>query len=367
MKEIPTLWLLADRMDGHADHDHHSRMHTARRIASLLGAEFGGMYEGVHARGHDYFVPDRTLLAETAARLGIGHPARLFGGVVPYPFMMTKAISHGTIDTRAHAPPGWSRSLGSRLQQSVLPGYTAFTGDDALAAVHRLLGKGEVRLKRVTGIGGTGQAVARNEHQAREFLATVSDREISSIGIVIERNLNESVTYSIGSVTLPSQQISYYGTQRCTRDRHGSDVYGGSDLVIVRGSFADLAMTDLPPMAQRALALAMQYDAEISRAYPQFFASRRNYDVLHGYDDAGTEWTGVLEQSWRYGGATPAEVSAFEAFSANPALHLVRASTHEVHADQEAPAGALVYYRDTDPDVGAMTKYCKVEPYGNPA
>jgi hypothetical protein len=135
----------------------------------------------------------------------------------------------------------------------------------------------------------------------------------------------------------------------------------------VKGTFNDLAMTLVPPLARRALTMAMHYDEEVSRAYPTFFASRRNYDVIHGYDDAGTEWMGVLEQSWRYGGATPAEVSAFEAFAANPALKLVRASTHEVHAYQDAPSGALIYYRDIDSHVGALTKYCKVEPYGNPA
>jgi hypothetical protein len=76
---------------------------------------------------------------------------------------------------------------------------------------------------------------------------------------------------------------------------------------------------------------------------------------------------GVLEQSWRFGGASPAELSAIEAFVAAPELDVVHASTYEVYADQDPPEGAIAYYRDTDQRAGALTKYCKVEGHGNQA
>ena len=46
----------------------------------------------------------------------------------------------------------------------------------------------------------------------------------------------------------------------------------------------------------------------------RFFASRRNYDVVAGLDARGQRRCGVLEQSWRVGGASPAELVALAAF-----------------------------------------------------
>ncbi|HEY1139262.1 MAG TPA: DUF3182 family protein, partial [Lysobacter sp.] len=102
-------------------------------------------------------------------------------------------------------------------------------------------------------------------------------------------------------------------------------------------------------------------DAEVSRAYPQLFASRRNYDVALGVDPSGMPRTGVLEQSWRVGGATPAEILALEAMHRDPQLRRVNASTHEVHELIDPPPGAQVYFRGDDPKAGPMTKYAMLD------
>ena len=67
---------------------------------------------------------------------------------------------------------------------------------------------------------------------------------------------------------------------------------------------------------------------------------------------------GVLEQSWRIGGASGAEVLAFAAFKRNPARTRVRCATVEIYDDACAvPANAFVYYRGIDSSVGPLTKY----------
>ena len=66
---------------------------------------------------------------------------------------------------------------------------------------------------------------------------------------------------------------------------------------------------------------------------------------------------GVLEQSWRVGGATGAEIAAFEAFRAEPDTKSVRCSTVEVYDDVIPPAGATVYFMGEDPVIGPMTKF----------
>jgi hypothetical protein len=49
-------------------------------------------------------------------------------------------------------------------------------------------------------------------------------------------------------------------------------------------------------------------------AYPGFYASRRNYDIAQGLDSDGKPRSGVLEQSWRMGGASSAEMAALQSF-----------------------------------------------------
>jgi hypothetical protein len=79
--------------------------------------------------------------------------------------------------------------------------------------------------------------------------------------------------------------------------------------------------------------------------------------VIEGTDVHGDRRIGVLEQSWRVGGASGAEIAAFEAFSAEPNTTQVRCSTVEVYDIVTLPAGATLYYQGVDPVVGAMTKY----------
>src|SRR3954463_7685949 len=98
-------------------------------------------------------------------------------------------------------------------------------------------------------------------------------------------------------------------------------------------------------------------------AFPGMILSRRNYDVAQGYDGRRQLRSGVLEQSWRIGGASGAEIAALEAFRANPALEVVRASTMEIYGDRDPPPHATVYFRGVDEEVGPMTKYAMAEPH----
>ncbi len=114
------------------------------------------------------------------------------------------------------------------------------------------------------------------------------------------------------------------------------------------------------------MAQARAYDAAVAECFPEMFASRRNYDVVQGLDAAGRRRSGVLEQSWRIGGASGAEIAALEAFRADPALRAVRAATVEVYGEGSAPPPhATVYFRGTDERVGFITKYTLVEPHGD--
>jgi hypothetical protein len=130
----------------------------------------------------------------------------------------------------------------------------------------------------------------------------------------------------------------------------------------VRGDFDALLRLDLTAEARLAIAQARAYDAAAIEHFSGFFASRRNYDVAQGLNAQGTWRSGVLEQSWRIGGASSAEIAALEAFRADPALRIVRASCKEVYGDSVTPpARADVYFQGVDQTVGPITKFALLE------
>ncbi|MBB4128264.1 hypothetical protein GGR77_003591 [Xanthomonas translucens] len=304
-----------------------------------------------------FYVPDDTLTAAQAQPLGIRAAADLLGGVVPHAFVATKAISHPLVDPDAAAPQGWNPALGSALAEATLPGYTAFAVDDARVAYARLCGGGQVRLKLPHGIAGRGQLLLHDAQALETALDALAAADLAQQGVVLERQLDRSTTFSVGEVDCAGMTIAYYGTQSVTDDAAGRETYGGSQLFVIRGTLDALLERTLPAPQRAAVLKARHYDRCIAHAYPGFYASRRNYDVIDGIAQDGTRMSGVLEQSWRVGGATPAELAAVDAFQRDPALHAVVAATVERYGVPTLPADAEVYYMGEDPRVGRLTKY----------
>jgi hypothetical protein len=341
-------------------HERSTRNEIARRLAALKHFEFGGDY--ARARRYSqplYLVPRDTLCRSQLAGLAGVDPADpLFGGVVPHAFVATKAITHPLPRPDAAAPKGWSEDFGRRVAPVVLRGFTAFDHESALAAGRTLLRSGAVRVKRVCATGGQGQTVAADLEGLHAVLDTLSAQELATEGVVLEENLEALRTWGIGQTRLGASTISYYGVQRMVRNHHGEQVYGGSDLSVVRGGFDALLRQPLPRGVRLAVRLALCYHTAAQACFEGFFATRANYDVLLGVRPNGERCAGVLEQSWRVGGATGAEVAALEHFAAKPRSRRVRASTFEVYdRDGGAPPQADVYFQGTDPQAGPLLKY----------
>jgi Protein of unknown function (DUF3182) len=345
-------------------HERSTRAEIARRLAALKGYDFAGPYDSARSyAGGLYVVPSDTLVGPEAQALGIRDEHDLFGGVVPYRFAATKAITHPLVEADAPAPAGWPHGLAERLQGVVLSGFSAFSLDDARRAGARLFDRGPARIKPVRETGGLGQTVAADPAALERALAALDPAEVARDGVVLEQNLTAVTTYSVGQVRVADLVATYYGTQRLTRDHSGASVYGGSDLVVVRGGFEALLALDLTEGARLAVAQARAYDAAAAEVFPGIILSRRNYDIAQGFDPQGRSCSGVLEQSWRIGGASGAEIAALEAFRADPALRVVRASTVEIYGDREPPPQATLYFRGVDEEVGPMTKYAVTARY----
>jgi hypothetical protein len=350
-----------------ASHECVTRMKIADKLAALKGCAFAGEYDGDAAYpGALYYVPSRTIVGcGAAAALGIRSEDDLFGGVVPYAFAGTKTITHPLVDSRAATPSGWSHEFPEAVRHAVLEGYAAFTTDDAARAGARLLELGAVRVKPALALGGRGQTVVNRLRDLEAAIADIDPQELARCGVALEHNLTEVSTYSVGQVKIAGMVATYYGTQSLAVDNRGEEVYGGSNLIVARGGFDALLALDMTDAMRLAVKHAQAYDDAAHACFPGLFASRRNYDVVQGRDAAGRLRCGVLEQSWRIGGASGAEVGALERFRDDPALRAVRAWCVEVYGECEPPPEATVYFSGVDEKVGGITKYTMVEPYAD--
>ena len=339
-------------------HDQQSREVLVSRMATLLRIPLLGSVADADDVGPDVLlVPRDTLVEETLSsktRLSVG---TLLGGLVPYRFAATKAITHGLVGREASRPTGWSPTMARRLKDAALNGYTAFTAAEAIEAGRRLLRHGPARVKEVCARASLGQTVVETEAQLTAVIEQQDPRQLADFGIVVEENLTDVETYSVGALSVAGLEISYVGDQRETTDHKGREVYGGSTLRSVRGGLDRLTHLGLNAEVVEAIRCAAVFDDAARRAYPSMVLTRRNYDVLAGRDARGQRRVGVLEQSWRVGGATGAELAALEAFAASPHLSSVTTATVEIYGVAETPPDAAIYFKGTDPVVGPMTKY----------
>lgn len=351
--------------------EHESWVHRdmAMRIADFLDIPFAGVFEPAQHTGmRCYFVPDNTIVgAALRETLGVVGEYDLFGGYAEHEFIPTKAISHALVCSTAVRPQGWSTEFSERVARATLPGYTAFSQNDVREAAGLLLDQyHSIRMKPVQATAGRGQRVITSLDELEPSLAAQDIAAMAECGMVLEVQLSDVVTYSVGQFRFPGLTASYIGTQCLTRDNEGEEVYGGSRLRIKRGGFDELLALDLDTELRQAIEMAATYDAAADHCYPAFFASRRNYDVASGMNSRGERLMGVLEQSWRIGGASRAEIAAMEVLAADPACECLWAETLELFGPASpAPAHAIETYSGVDPDLGLIRKYVMVEAYGN--
>ena len=333
----------------------------AKTIARLKRYDFRGCHDGAHDyRAPVFFVPDDTLLSDEASSLGIRSCHDLYGGVVPHPFVKTKAITHELVDHDADRPQGWSAAFAEKVREIVLPGFTVFSAHDAHVAAKRMLGRASVRAKNPLGASGKGQTLVKTPHELDAVLEQIPAEQMATYGLVLEEDLRHASTLSVGHIALDPLRITYYGTQRTTTDNEGRSVYGGSDLICVRGGWEALDALPMRPETRAGVAKARRYD-EAMWAYPGFIASRRNYDVGQGIDSEGRHRSGVFESSWRIGGASPAELLALTEFTQDPSAQVIEAAhVADFGQHREAPAGAVVHFDGEDPQAGPLIRYTKV-------
>jgi hypothetical protein len=343
------------------EHERIVHVQLAERIARLLGCRYMSSEEAREvAPGRLYYLPPRTLVDPTRyAPIGIHSLDDLFGGLVSEPFMATKAISH-PVPSAARRPKGWCPQFADQAAAALLEGFTVFSAADAWRVAPSWLQRAPLRVKPVRATAGRGQRVVTCMEELDPLLAAMDPAELAVWGLVLEQNLTCVETYSVGQVAVAGMTISYHGTQQLTHDHTGEEVYAGSQLTVARGGYAELLALDMDEAQRTAVQLAQRYEQAAIQSFPGFMASRRNYDIACGLDHEERRRVGVLEQSWRVGGASSAEILALQAFAEDPRLRSVQASTHEVFDDSPLPKDAILFYQGNDRDVGQIRKYARI-------
>jgi hypothetical protein len=346
-------------------HEVETNRALARWLAQILGLEYGGSFDQKLHDGRDlYVLPTQTLVGVAAARqVGVRGPEDLWGGYVDHDFICTKAISHGLLNKNAYAPPGWSTLFSERVRNVVLDGLSVFSLDDARPAAEHLLYNGPIRLKPVHACAGRGQEVIESLDQFDAILARPDASKLFTEGVVLEQDLGNVITHSVGQSFIGDTVLSYCGEQYLIEDGQGELVYGGSNLLVVPGYYEDLLKLPLPDDVRLAIQQAQVFDNAADEAYPGFYASRRNYDIAQGLDSNGKQRSGVLEQSWRMGGASSAEVAALQSFVNDPGMRAIRVSSVETYIDQPLPADAIEVYRGPAENGDFLLKYVTVKSY----
>ncbi|OOV93948.1 DUF3182 family protein [Pseudomonas sp. MF4836] len=346
-------------------HEVETNRALARWLAQILGLKYGGSYDPAQHAGRDlYWLPTQTLVGAEAARaLGVTNADDLWGGYVEHDFIATKAIAHGLFSAEAVAPPGWSPLFAQRIGDSVLDGFSVFSEQDARSAASRLLECGPIRIKPIHACAGRGQQVIDSLEHFDQALAQPQTAALFEEGVVLEQDLQGVITHSVGQSFIAGHVISYCGEQFLTEDAHGEQVYGGSRLLVVQGGYETLLALDLPQDVRLAVQQAQVFDSAADEVYPGFFASRRNYDIAQGRAADGQVRSGVLEQSWRMGGASSAEVAALQAFINNPGMRAINVASVETYSDQALPADAIEVYRGPADNSDFLLKYVTVQSY----
>ncbi|UXH38345.1 DUF3182 family protein [Pseudomonas promysalinigenes] len=352
--------VLLDTRERTPEHEHAVHLKLAARLAQLLGCHAVLPEAPIRGDSHYYYLPTETLVdTERYAALGISGEQDFFGGLVSQPYMATKAISH-PLPPDARFPHGWTNEFAPQASTALLRGYTVFSKVDARRAAQLLLLEGPLRIKPVRACAGRGQQVLTQADELEPLLANIDERELGVWGLVLEENLSNVQTFSVGQVRVAGLTCSYYGTQQLTRDHQGAEVYGGSELIVVRGDYLALLQRPMEDCLRMAIDQAMVYEHAAEQHFPGFIASRRNYDVARGITAQGQVRSGVLEQSWRMGGASSAELLALQAFADDPALLQVCASTHEVYGAPDLPPDATLFYQGNDSELGQLSKYARI-------
>ncbi len=299
----------------------------AQYLASITGRIFAGEIFSPRRLGSgDYLLPHKPISLEEGRQFGIINPDQIFGAVIE-PIYAEKSIFHKTVPNAKFVPSKFPHEFATFLNDKgiVLIGYTAFSIEDVEKAYDLITDAGyAVRVKHPLGSSSTKQFRAKSKKQVLDFVRSEEVATLRKFGMILEVNLlnpNDKRAdvegFSGGWTQLEGNIYSYLGRQMFA-ETGTTDRYIGTRLQMVRGSVDNLGEV-ADSLVYQDVYRQLEKVAEATKLLPYLIGSRMNFDFIYGVregidgiilDESPSVY--VVEQSFRVGGASGAELVGIE-------------------------------------------------------
>lgn len=293
----------------------------ARDIAGYLGLPFKGEV-AEKSNGVDYLVPASTLSTAEARKLGVSGEHDFYGGFVDHIQQVGKSILHPS--SSRNAPEFYSHEFSEEIGGLVLPGVTTFSKAEIIRGFQSLASRNiEARLKMPSESDGNGQSVIKSEEDLTQKLKDLDDKCLREHGIVLEQNLQDIRTISVGRAQIGSEMYSFIAHQKDGSGKQNEEINGsflGASLRVVRGGLNNLnILKDLDIDDHEAVEGAWKFDALYNK-FMKPVSSRMSYDYLIGSDRYGARKGGITDITARLGGNCPALMVAIDKLKSDRSL-----------------------------------------------
>ena len=333
-------------------HAEHILQRNGRLAASLAEAQkFSQPY---------YFLPT-PITQEQGEKHGIQSADDFYGAMVDHLQHADKGQLHEIVPEADNVPAHYSAEFARAVREVVLPGYTAYSKEDAIKAYLKLkkeLPDGDkIRLKDPSASDCDRQFVLESEAHLRAILDRIFHPFPFENGLVLEQNLNDVSTTTGGKVRVNGSTYQFIGNQVETSipnpEGGTKTVYGGGDLLITNGFLPQEMLSS--NQQELTLRLGHTYDAYANLA-PH--VSRISFDMVSGLDSHGNEVQGITDPTMRVGGNDPSVIESMHHL--NDTTRRVKAQTRLVYASSnDYPNGRLPFngtlYLDMD-DIKIVTR-----------
>lgn len=292
---------------------------VAERIATHIGAVMDTSQTAATER---YFVPMAAIHEPLARQVGISALGGAYGGIVRELQHADKAVLHQLPRTTMQSPDWYSRDFASEVKATVLPGFTTFSAEDTRAAFDIMQGEGHfVRFKDPAGTGERGQYLIKTKDELEKVMFDHGNG-FTEAGAILEANLNDAETITVGYVDIEGEKYSWYGSPYDT-EFGGIKRFGGNEITVVKGGLS--ALRDY--CKEEKNKVAVEQSAVVFDAYHSHLGSsimRATFDAVQGIGDNGEFLSGITDPSLRPSASSAAEIRAIEAFRDYPEAKAVK-------------------------------------------
>ena len=318
-------------------HAEHILQRNGRLAASLAEAQ-GFSHDNPVSHLDPYHFLPTPITQEQGEKHGMKSADDFYGAMVDYLQHADKGQLHEVVPDAENIPAHYSAEFARAVREVVLPGYTAYSQEDAIKAYLKLKkelsDKEKIRLKDPSASDCDRQFVLESEAHLRAILDRIFHPFPFENGLVLEQNLNDVSTITGGKVRVNGSTYQFIGNQVETSipsPKGGrKTVYGGGDLLVTNSYISQDMLT--PSQQELTLRLGRTYDAYSTLA-PH--VSRISFDMVSGHDSHGNEAHGITDPTMRVGGNDPSVIESMHHL--NDSNRIVKAQTRLVYTSTKKP------------------------------